>query len=206
MNQRTLTVLFMASMVYEVLLKLSLMALPSMFDVPGVKMISFLLSFLFGIVVIAFGYSLFRQLKTIRPLGTVMKLILFTLGLSILFRIPQIRAGMDLAASRLTDYVLRLAISFLILVFFIMLYRNTGIHRRPLRNAIVISAVLLGVNTVLGFVRVGWFAYFMASGVDKEPTPLFLGMLMLLFLAIRAALINFAWQFSKVSQESPQGT
>ena len=204
-NQRTITFLFIAALGYEILLKLSMLAFPDLFTVPGVKSVSMWLSILVGIIIVAFSYSVFLTLQKYKSLRIVLALLLVTMALNIITRIPLIRADMDFTLSRLLSYIFRFGISLLILFFFFFLHARIERCHRLFRSVIVISGCVFAGDAVFGLVRIGQFLHFMNTGIQDEPTSPFLGMMMVLFVVTRVAIIHFAWQWNHINRRLFKG-
>ncbi|MEJ2505971.1 MAG: hypothetical protein P8Y81_06890, partial [Ignavibacteriaceae bacterium] len=120
MNLKNMIIALIIALLYEILLKLSYILTPSMFNIPIVSGITSVLSFIVGVIIILFVFMFYIEERSNQQLEMVLKILIGCIVLHFILRLPITRNMIDYKLVRLSGQIIGLiqAILYFVLLIF----------------------------------------------------------------------------------------
>ena len=205
MNLKNMIIALIIALLYEILLKLSHILTPSMFNIPIVSGITSVLSFIVGVIIILFVFMFYIEERSNQQLEMVLKILIGCIVLHFILRLPITRNMIDYKLVRLSEQIIGLIQAILYFVLLIFYKREIPSDEKLLKHATVILTIIFGIGIIKSLYSLITFTRFIIAGIEVNFSPIFLNMMFILFLMTHTSIIYFLyryWQFkSKVDQK-----
>ncbi len=195
MNLKHMTVLLIAVLIYEVVLKLTHVLLPSLHEISLVASVTAGLRYVTGVILVAFIYLFYMAEKEYGGIRQVAGLIMIFVALNVILRLLVTRGTGDHASIRVVSQLAGLSISVLFFMLVVVYRRNVPLAQKPLRCAALLVAVTFGIGIGTSLVKSIEITRFAVHGEMTDHSPLFFNLMFVLFLVTHAAVIYFLYRY-----------
>lgn len=195
MNLKNMTIILIIASAYEILLELSHLFIPSLFNISPVSNITSVLSFVVGVIIILFMFSFYREERTNKKVEMVLKILIGCIVLHFILRLPITRNMIDYKVVRLVGEIIGLINA--ILLFILLIFYKSGIPsaKKSIKQAAVFLTVMFGIGIIKSLYSLITFTRFVISGITVNFSPIFLNMMLILSLITHTSIIYFLYRY-----------
>lgn len=199
MNIKNITVALIIALIYEILLKLSHILIPSLFNLSAVSGIAAALSFLAGIIIIVFMVAFYRAERANRKVTLLLKILIGCIILHFILRLQVTRNLFDYQTIRLGAEIIGFIKA--VLLFGVLLVYQSEIPstEKLFRQAAVIITVMFGIGILKSLYSLSCYARFVIAGIETQFAPMFYITVTILFFITHAAIIYFLYRYYQSS-------
>jgi hypothetical protein len=195
MNLKNITIAMMISIGYEIVINLSHLFIPSLFNISSVHGITRMLSLIVGVVIILFLFLFYTEEKANTKLGTVLKIVLGCIVLHLILRLPAIRAIMGFKTIRMTEEVIGFVNAVLLFALLIIYKQGIPAGKKPIKQAADFVTVMLSIGIIKSLSSLITFTRFVLFGTEVVFPPAFLNVMFILFLITHVSIIYFLYRY-----------
>jgi hypothetical protein len=204
LNVKNMTVALIIAVVYTILLKLSHVVAPSLFELSAVGTVKAVLSVAVGVVIILFLLSCHHEEGADGRLAAALKLLIGCFVLRVVLRLAGAGEAIDHQALRLAGDVVGVAVSALLFVVMVLYVGRVPSGQGPLKRASALVAVMFGIGVVKSLVSLGYLVRFAASGAMTEFPPALYNAMLVLFLVTNGSILYFLFRYYEL-KSAPRG-
>jgi hypothetical protein len=190
-----MTISLIIALVYEILLKLSHILIPSLFNISPVSGITSVLSFIVGVIIILFMFSFYKEEKHNKKFELMLKLLIGCIVIHFMLRLPTTQRMIDFRAVRLLGDIIGFVKAILFFVLLILYRREIPSGEKLMTQATVFLIVMFGIGTVESLYSLIDFARFVISGITVNYSPIFYNIMFILFLITHLSIIYFLYRY-----------
>jgi hypothetical protein len=198
MNLKNMTIAFIISLVYEILLKLSHIVTPALFNFSLVSGITSVLSFIVGITIIMFMYFFYKEEKYNKNIELILKILIGFIVIHFIIRLPLAERMIDFKVVRLVGEVLGFIKSILFFAFLILYKREIPSNEKLIAQATVFITIMFGFGIIKSLYSVINFSRFVISGITINYSPIFYNIMFILFLTTHVSIIYFLYCYYRL--------
>ncbi len=195
MNLKNMTIALIVALGYEMLLKLSHIIKPSLFDTHLVSAVTSLLSFFVFVIIVLFLSLFYKNEQFNNEIAVVLKILIGCFALSFALRLAIIQNLIDYHQVRL----LQESVGFIqaILLFIILIFYKSTFPsgERLLSNAALCLTVMFGIGIIKSLFSLIIFLRFVISGIAINLSPIFSGIMVIIFLITHISIIYFLYRY-----------
>lgn len=195
MNLKNMTMALIIALVYEMLLKLSHIVIPTLFNVRPVSAITSLLSFFIFVIIVLFLLLFYKKERFSQEITVLIKVLIGCFVLSVALRLPIIQNLIDHHQVRLLQEIVGFVQAVLLFIFSIFYKSTIPSGERLMRNAALFITVMFGIGIIKSLYSLIIFSRFVISGISVNFSPIFNGTMVILFLITHGSLIYFLYRY-----------
>lgn len=195
MNLKNMTIALIIALAYEILLKLSHLLVPSLFNQSPIYSITWVLSFIVGVIIILFMVSFYKEEGPNKKVEIVLKILIGCIVLHFTFRLPITRSMIDYKVVRLVGEIVGFIKAILLFALLIFYKGEIPFGERLIKQAAVFATVVFGIGVIKSLYSLINFAKFVISGVTVSFSPIFYNIMFILFLMTHISIIYFLYRY-----------
>ncbi len=194
-NLKNMTIALIISLAYEILLKLSHLFIPSLFNISFVSNIISLLSFIVGAIVILFIFLFYKEEEFNKKVKIVLKILIGCIVLIFIFRLPIIRNITDYKIQRLIIEIIGFIKAILLFIILIFYKSEIPYDKQFIKKAAVFLTVMFGIGIIKSLYSLFTFLIFVISGTIVNYPPIFYSIMIIIFLITHISIIFFLHRY-----------
>jgi hypothetical protein len=192
MNLKNLTIAVIIGLFYEILLHICAI----FFNIVSIHRITSLLSFLFGLVILAFFIAFYKEERSNKNIKLVLEILIGFFVISLILMLPITHNMNNLKFLRLLEMIVRLIN---IVLFFTLLISISNIIKsdnKLFHQAVTVLTFMLGINIFTHLFSIITYIRFIISGVTFN-SSIFINSVLALFLVTHLSMIYFLYRYYK---------
>jgi hypothetical protein len=193
-----MTIALIIALVYEILLKLSYILIPSLFHISFASIITSAFFFIVSIVIILFIYFFYKEEKPDNKIELVLKILIGCFIINFILRLPLSQKMIDNKVIRLLGDVVGFINAILLFGFFILYKKKILPGERLISQAIIFVTIMFGIGVIKSLYSLISYARFVASGITVTYSPIFYNIMFILFLVTHLSIINFLYHYYRL--------
>jgi hypothetical protein len=193
MNLKNLTTAVIIGLFYETVLHVYAI----FFNIDNIHRITSLLTFLFGLAVLAFFIAFYRKERSNKNIKGLMEILIGFYVLSLILMFPISRNMINFRLFRLLQMVVRLINVSLFFTLTISIGKIIDPDHKLFRQAATLLALMLGINILKHLFALITYTGFIVTGVPYNPSKLLLNCVLLLFFSTHFSMIYFLYRYFK---------
>ena len=195
MNLKNMTIALIIALAYEIVLKLSHLFIPSLFNISPVFSITSVLSSIVGVIIILFMFSFYKEERTNKKVEMVLIILIGCIVLHFILRLPITRNMIDYKVVRLVGEIIGFFKAILLFVLLIFYKSEIPSDKKSIKQAAVFLAVVFGIGIIKSLYSLIAFTSFVISGITVNFSPIILNMMFILFLITHTSIIYFLYRY-----------
>ncbi len=184
--------LVIVAIVYTILLKLSHILVPGLYEEPVIAGFARVLSLVAAIVVVLFLVAFHRAERSNRSLAPVLRVLMAGIALRAVLRLL---GGHEVA--HLVVQGLAVVNASLLLAAIVLYGRSVPAAETALRWAAALVTVMLAIGVVASVAQLVYAVRFVGTGEETRFGPGLYAAMLVVFLATQGAIIHFLWRYRR---------
>ncbi len=195
MHIKNVTLALIAALIYEVLLKLGRIVIPTAFYSSAVTALTSILFFIVSIIIILFVVFFYGEEKVYKTVRFVLQILIIALLVQFLVRLPFAGKIMDYQAARVARELIGLLVAFLFFALMVVYKRVVPAVEKSLQRAAFFLTIMLGIGVIKNLSSFIVYMRFVFSGRTIEFSTQFYDLMFVLFLITHLSIIWFLYQY-----------
>lgn len=195
MNLKNFTIALIIALAYEIFLKLIHFLIPSIFDISSVHIITRLLLFVVGVVIIFFICLFYKEEKDNREIKTILQLLIGCIIIQFLFRLPITKGLFGIQIVRYVVDIMDFVKAIFLFILVIFYKKKIPSSHKSMSQATIFLIVIFGVEIIKSLYALIVYTSYLISGITIDYSHTHYHVIFFLFILTHASIIYFLYNY-----------